>query len=409
MAGVLDTARFQALAAPRGRRPGRPGTGARAGQPRRGDGHPALAGHRRRPPAHRGRATGPCSTRSSTGPGGPAPRWSACCAPAAPSWPPARPPPRWCWRWPATPAPCMPAAVLADGAYGIRDVYVGLPARLGRGGVREIVEVDLAPDELTALRAAADRIRERVGTLTPARVRAVVFAGDGRVRVDTVPDPARAGAHRRRRAGAARGRLRHRPAHGRAPHRRARGLRPRPRVRRRDRRARPGVYAPPSGRPGRRSGLHRVRPLLVVPPRRSLGVRRAPVLRHRVGFRARAGRAPRPSWSGCRTPTLSCSPCPTAWVVDAAVFLGDTLATGYAAVQRAAIRPGRHRRRRRRGSGRAAHQPRRAGLRGRNRRARRAGRRAARARRGPGRGGGRRRTTPARSSTGSPTVAAPTR
>ena len=62
----------------------------------------------------------------------------------------------------------LPAAVLADGAYGIRDVYVGLPVRLGRGGVREIVEVDLAPAELAALRAAADRIRERVGALAPS-------------------------------------------------------------------------------------------------------------------------------------------------------------------------------------------------------------------------------------------------
>jgi malate dehydrogenase len=62
----------------------------------------------------------------------------------------------------------LPAAVLADGSYGIRDVYVGLPVRLGRGGVREIVEVDLAPDELSALRAAADRIRERVGALSPS-------------------------------------------------------------------------------------------------------------------------------------------------------------------------------------------------------------------------------------------------
>jgi malate dehydrogenase len=59
----------------------------------------------------------------------------------------------------------LPASVLADGTYGIRDVYVGLPVRLGRHGVRQIVEVDLAPDELGALRAAADRIRERVGTL----------------------------------------------------------------------------------------------------------------------------------------------------------------------------------------------------------------------------------------------------
>jgi malate dehydrogenase len=63
----------------------------------------------------------------------------------------------------------LPAAVLADGQYGIRDVYVGLPARLGRDGVREIVELPLTPDELASLRTAADRIRERLADLTPAR------------------------------------------------------------------------------------------------------------------------------------------------------------------------------------------------------------------------------------------------
>ncbi|TKV56408.1 malate dehydrogenase [Nakamurella flava] len=62
----------------------------------------------------------------------------------------------------------LPAAVLADGTYGIRDVYVGLPARLGRHGVTGIVPVDLQPDELAALRAAADRIRERLADLATA-------------------------------------------------------------------------------------------------------------------------------------------------------------------------------------------------------------------------------------------------
>jgi malate dehydrogenase len=56
----------------------------------------------------------------------------------------------------------LPAAVHADGSYGIEGVYLGLPARLGRTGVREIVELPLAPDELAALREAAGRIRERL-------------------------------------------------------------------------------------------------------------------------------------------------------------------------------------------------------------------------------------------------------
>jgi malate dehydrogenase len=59
----------------------------------------------------------------------------------------------------------VPAAVLADGAYGIGDVYVGLPARLGRGGLVEIVDVPLVDDELAALRTAAARIAERVSVL----------------------------------------------------------------------------------------------------------------------------------------------------------------------------------------------------------------------------------------------------
>ncbi len=56
----------------------------------------------------------------------------------------------------------MPAAVLADGSYGIKGVYVGLPARLGRAGVREIVELPLTEQELADLRRAAARIQERL-------------------------------------------------------------------------------------------------------------------------------------------------------------------------------------------------------------------------------------------------------
>jgi malate dehydrogenase len=55
----------------------------------------------------------------------------------------------------------LPACVWAAGQYGISDVFVGLPARLGRGGVEEIVELDLGDDALRALREAAEGIRSR--------------------------------------------------------------------------------------------------------------------------------------------------------------------------------------------------------------------------------------------------------
>jgi malate dehydrogenase len=65
----------------------------------------------------------------------------------------------------------LPAAVLADGSYGIEGVYVGLPARLGRRGVREIVELPLTPGELAELQHAAARIKERLGLLSGAAAR----------------------------------------------------------------------------------------------------------------------------------------------------------------------------------------------------------------------------------------------
>jgi malate dehydrogenase len=57
----------------------------------------------------------------------------------------------------------IPVSVLLDGEYGIEGVVVGVPCLLGRRGVIEVVELDLAPDELARLRAAADSVRGRSG------------------------------------------------------------------------------------------------------------------------------------------------------------------------------------------------------------------------------------------------------
>ena len=59
----------------------------------------------------------------------------------------------------------LPACVWATGQYGITEVFVGLPARLGRGGVKEVVELELDGSEVRALREAAEGIRERCSDL----------------------------------------------------------------------------------------------------------------------------------------------------------------------------------------------------------------------------------------------------
>lgn len=54
----------------------------------------------------------------------------------------------------------LPCAVRCDGEYGINGLFVGVPARLGRGGVEGIEQYDLSPDEKTALAASAKAVKE---------------------------------------------------------------------------------------------------------------------------------------------------------------------------------------------------------------------------------------------------------
>jgi malate dehydrogenase len=55
----------------------------------------------------------------------------------------------------------LPVCAWCTGQYGIRDAYVGVPVRLGKAGVEEIVELDLNDEELAALRQAAEGIRAK--------------------------------------------------------------------------------------------------------------------------------------------------------------------------------------------------------------------------------------------------------
>jgi malate dehydrogenase len=54
----------------------------------------------------------------------------------------------------------LPCAVLCEGEYGLKNVVVGVPVKLGRGGAEQIVEYELTGDERLALEASANAVRE---------------------------------------------------------------------------------------------------------------------------------------------------------------------------------------------------------------------------------------------------------
>ena len=59
----------------------------------------------------------------------------------------------------------LPCAVLLDGEYGLTDLFVGVPARLGRGGMEQVIELELSADERAALQKSAEAVRELVDAL----------------------------------------------------------------------------------------------------------------------------------------------------------------------------------------------------------------------------------------------------
>ncbi len=56
----------------------------------------------------------------------------------------------------------LPCSCWLSGQYGINDVYLGVPAKLGKGGVEEIIELDLRDDELKALKASAATVAKGI-------------------------------------------------------------------------------------------------------------------------------------------------------------------------------------------------------------------------------------------------------
>jgi malate dehydrogenase len=59
----------------------------------------------------------------------------------------------------------LPCTAYLEGEYGIDGLYMGVPVKLGAGGIEEIVELDLTDEEQTALQASAEAVRDVVAVL----------------------------------------------------------------------------------------------------------------------------------------------------------------------------------------------------------------------------------------------------
>ena len=60
----------------------------------------------------------------------------------------------------------LPCTAYLEGEYEIEGLYMGVPVKLGAGGIEEIVELELGDDEREALNASAEAVREVVGVLS---------------------------------------------------------------------------------------------------------------------------------------------------------------------------------------------------------------------------------------------------
>jgi malate dehydrogenase len=54
----------------------------------------------------------------------------------------------------------LPCAAYLEGEYGIHGLFVGVPCKLGAGGIEQIIEIKLTAEEQAALEKSADSVKE---------------------------------------------------------------------------------------------------------------------------------------------------------------------------------------------------------------------------------------------------------
>lgn len=59
----------------------------------------------------------------------------------------------------------LPCAAYLEGEYGINDLFIGVPVKLGSNGIEEIIQIKLTDEENASLQKSADAVKELVGLL----------------------------------------------------------------------------------------------------------------------------------------------------------------------------------------------------------------------------------------------------
>jgi len=59
----------------------------------------------------------------------------------------------------------FPVCAYLNGEYGLKNIYLGVPVKLGKGGVEEIIEISLNADEKKLLESSAESVKEVVKSL----------------------------------------------------------------------------------------------------------------------------------------------------------------------------------------------------------------------------------------------------
>ena len=60
----------------------------------------------------------------------------------------------------------FPVAAYVNGKYGLKDVFIGVPVKLGSKGIEEIIELKLATEELEALHKSGEAVKQNVAKLS---------------------------------------------------------------------------------------------------------------------------------------------------------------------------------------------------------------------------------------------------